>query len=192
MYTYNVKSFDIPNIEGISEKQLKIHLGLYGGYVKHVNTILEELEKSTDVYIKNELKRRFSFEYSGMKAHEKYFSSLVGGAKDLPSGALKDKIDSQYGSFENLMKELQDFASTIRGIGWVLFKYDVQAGVFHITWVTDHELGNVPSPTVLAIDMWEHAYMSDYEPKEKSSYVSAYLSAINWESISEKFSKMVK
>ena len=192
MYTYNVKSFNIPSIIGISEKQVKIHLGLYEGYVKHVNTILEELEKNPNVYIKNELKRRFSFEYSGMKAHEKYFYSLQGGAKDLPNDELRNKIETQYGTFENLIEELQNFASTIRGVGWVLLKYDVSEDLFHITWVTDHELGNVPSPTVLAIDMWEHAYMNDYEPKEKSAYVSAYLSAINWETVSGKFSKMVK
>ena len=38
--TYTPKTFNLPKLEGISEKQIKVHLALYEGYVKHVNLIM--------------------------------------------------------------------------------------------------------------------------------------------------------
>ena len=34
---YEAKTFDIPELEGISKESIDLHLGLYAGYVKHVN-----------------------------------------------------------------------------------------------------------------------------------------------------------
>ena len=62
-------------LEGISEKQIKVHLALYEGYVKHVNLIQEKLEAvrdgtlEMDPYIVAELRRRFAFEFDGMRMH---------------------------------------------------------------------------------------------------------------------------
>jgi len=30
------------------------------------------------------------------------------------------------------------------------------------------------------MDMWEHAYMVDYTPQEKSKYIEAFLSNVRW------------
>ena len=73
----------------------------------------------------------------------------------------------------------------MRGIGWILLTCD--KGAFHMLWVSDHELGNVSMPAVLAVDMWEHAYMTDYAPADKLNYVDAYLAAVNWKKVEEAF-----
>ena len=73
---YTAKQFNIPNLAGISEKQIKVHLGLYEGYVKQVNFIGEKLAAARagklelDPYIVSELRRRFAFEFDGMRMHE--------------------------------------------------------------------------------------------------------------------------
>jgi hypothetical protein len=43
MHTYEAKTFNIPALEGISQKQIDVHLGLYQGYVKHINLLREQI-----------------------------------------------------------------------------------------------------------------------------------------------------
>ena len=69
------KKFEIPELAGISQKNIEEHLKLYAGYVKHANLIqykIEELkgQEGESVYIMSELRRRFGFEFGGMKNHE--------------------------------------------------------------------------------------------------------------------------
>src|SRR6185295_16784585 len=85
--TYTAKKFNLPALEGISEKQIKVHLALYEGYVKHVNLILEKLAAARsgglDPYLAAELRRRLAFEFDGMRMHEHYFSQFEGGSTAL-------------------------------------------------------------------------------------------------------------
>ena len=37
MYMYEAKTFTIPKLDGLSEKSVEEHLGLYAGYVKNFN-----------------------------------------------------------------------------------------------------------------------------------------------------------
>ena len=41
---YEPISFDIPELDGISKETIDGHLGLYQGYVKHVNLIREKIK----------------------------------------------------------------------------------------------------------------------------------------------------
>jgi Fe-Mn family superoxide dismutase len=45
-------------------------------------------------------------------------------------------------------------------------------------------------PIILALDMWEHAFMADYMPAEKIKYVDAFLNNINWQVIEDRFNKI--
>src|ERR1035437_9618448 len=106
MTKFEEKKFNIATLKGISAKTIEEHLKLYAGYVKNTNGIQESLIKysadtATNAYVMNELGRRFSFEYNGMRNHEVYFSSLEGGAKPLADkSALKKMIVDTCGSFE--------------------------------------------------------------------------------------------
>ncbi len=46
------RAFSIPAMDGISERTITEHLGLYAGYVKHVNHIHTEMNNITDAYAK--------------------------------------------------------------------------------------------------------------------------------------------
>src|SRR3989338_1305694 len=91
--TYTAKTFNLPALKGLSEKQIKVHLALYEGYVKHVNLIAEKLaavrEKKLelDPYITAELRRRFAFEFDGMRMHELYFAQLEDGRRKTEDGS---------------------------------------------------------------------------------------------------------
>ena len=44
---------------------------------------------------------------------------------------------------------------------------------------------------MLAIDLWEHAFMVDYVPAEKKTYVDAFLSNVNWSVVEERATKAI-
>ena len=169
--TYTTKTFTIPALNGISEKQINVHLGLYEGYVKNVNAILEK-----------SVTGRFAFEFDGMRMHEYYFEQFEDGSTSLTtSGAL--------GEIEKQVREI----TMTRGIGWVIVYYDPSAKTFHTIFVNDHEIGQLAGlPILLALDLWEHAYMVDYVPAEKKNYIDAFFANLNWRVVEKRFDDAMK
>jgi len=47
MNPFTQKTFDIPELKGISAKNIEEHLKLYAGYVKNINLIFEKLSELT-------------------------------------------------------------------------------------------------------------------------------------------------
>ncbi len=197
MHTYSPQKFNIPTISGISQKQLDVHLSLYEGYVKHVNLIREKIadlkaDEEKNSFLISELRRRFSFEFDGMRMHEYYFESFEGGKNEINSGGtLLKELSEKYTDWDGFLKHFKSVGMT-RGIGWTILYYDPRGKTFHIVWVTDHELGQLAGlPIILAMDMWEHAYMVDYVPLEKKNYIEAFLSNVNWKTSEERFKKAI-
>jgi Fe-Mn family superoxide dismutase len=120
---YEAKTFNLPALDGISEQTIQSHLGLYAGYVKHVNKIQSELANINDDYARAEMQRRLGFEFGGMKNHEYYFSQFEGGTKDCPSGSFKTLVENQFGDFTAFIERMKTLAKT-RGVGWVMCYHD--------------------------------------------------------------------
>lgn len=191
---YTPKQFNLPTLTGISEEQVKVHLGLYEGYVKHVNLIAEKLgavrsgELTLDPYIVAELRRRFAFEFDGMRMHEYYFDQFEGGAMALnPESVLAKVAGEKYGGVDGFITHVKEVAGT-RGIGWVVVYADPNVGTVHTTFVADHEVGQLSGlPIILALDMWEHAFMVDYRPASKKDYVEAFFQNLNWSVVEKRY-----
>ena len=193
MKHYNTKQFDLPvEVPGLSNKQLEVHLKLYDGYVTHVNKIADTLaslkESEVDQYVINELRRRLSFEFDGMRLHEYYFEQLEQGPQEInEKSEFAIAVSAKYGSWEDFLAHLKEVAGS-RGIGWVMVTHDTRHDEVHTSWVSDHELGQLAGlPILLAIDVWEHAFMVDYVPADKGNYIAAYLDNINWSVVEKRF-----
>lgn len=194
--TYTAKTFNLPTLQGLSEKQIKVHLALYEGYVKNVNLIMETLKgyaaygdkaSEGDKLAIAELRRRFAFEFDGMRMHEYYFEQFEGEKGGSQESALAKVAAEKYGSGEKFLAHIREVAGT-RGIGWVVVYKDTVANTIHTTFVADHELGQLAGlPILLALDMWEHAFMVDYVPAEKKNYVDAFFANLNWSVIEKRF-----
>ena len=190
---YTPRTFSLPTLTGISPKQVEVHLALYEGYVKHVNLILEKIEKlrtedaAGNAFIINELRRRLGFEFDGMRMHEYYFEQLEEAATaPAAESPLKDLAVEKYGSWDGFIAHIKEVAGT-RGIGWVVVYHDPAARTLHTAFVNDHELGQLAGlPIVLALDLWEHAFMVDYVPADKKTYVEAFLENLNWSVIEKR------
>ena len=209
MHTYTPRTFTLGTLEGLSEEQIKVHLGLYEGYVKHMNVLREQIAELTTLdatkyaFAITETRRRLGFEFNGMRMHEYYFEQLEaipneGGSPD-PSGSrggasplssdskLALAMTEKYGSVEGFMTHFKSVAMS-RGIGWSILYADPVGNTIHTAWVADHELGQLGGlPIIFALDMWEHAFMVDYRPAEKKNYVEAFMANVNWSVVEKRF-----
>lgn len=194
MHKFEEKKFNIPELKGISRKNIEEHLKLYAGYVKNTNGIMEMYGKySSDPvansYVVGELGRRFSFEYNGMRNHEIYFYSLEGGLHPLNDlSPLKKTIAEAWGSFDEWLNNFKTMAATTRGVGWAMLWYDKKDKRLLASWVDEQHLGQLSGCTpILALDMWEHSYVADYQPSGKKQYIEDFFANLNWEVIEKNF-----
>lgn len=195
---FEERKFNIPKLEGISEKTIEEHLKLYSGYVKNTNTVLTKIDAysesaETHTYALGEVQRRLSFEFDGMRNHEYYFAHLESGLLTLGvNSKLKKAIEEEWGEFDKWLNRFKYIALT-RGIGWAILYYDPQTKRFLNTWVDEHHLGQlVGLNPILVLDMWEHAYFTDYTPGEKKKYIEAFFANLNWQNVEENFSNAIQ
>jgi len=179
---YETTPFTIPELVGISQQNIDEHLKLYAGYVKNTNAILGAMDgEDTPPYALAEMQRRFGFEYNGMKNHEYYFGSLEGGHTQInEESALAQKINEQWDSFDAWLDRFKTIAKK-RGVGWAILYYDRDNDRLLNTWVDEQHLGHLNSAQyIVGIDMWEHAFVADYQPSGKGQYIEDYFKNINW------------
>ncbi len=187
---YIEQSFNLPEMTGLSAKQLEAHLKLYAGYVKNVNAVaakIDEYKKDSEAnaIALSELTRRYAFEWNGMRLHEIYFAGLGGDGSI--TGPLADAIAGYYGSVDAWKAEVKAMAM-MRGIGWVLLVLDRTTNTMRNVWVSDHEIGHLAGCDVLfALDVWEHAYLLDYMPAQRADYVNAVFANLNWNAAEARF-----
>jgi superoxide dismutase, Fe-Mn family len=178
-------------MEGFSNILLQNHFKLYQGYVKNTNVLDEKLstmlkDGKTDTPEYAELKRRFGFEFNGMRLHELYFGNL-GEKKDLdPASPLYAALSKSFGSYAQWKK---DFIATgsMRGVGWVILYLDPPSGRLFNEWVNEHETNHLAGCTpLLVMDVFEHAYMTDYQ-LDRARYIEAFFKNINWDVVGKRF-----
>ncbi len=189
--SYTPKKWNLSGLQGISDQTLAVHFGLYEGYVKNTNLLNEQIaEKISSGGVSGadpsfaEITRRLGFEYNGMVLHEYYFDNMTSGGNGAPtSGKLYDAISASFGDFETWKK---DFAAVgaMRGVGWAIAYQDPKSGRISNHWVTLHEDGNVAGyKPVVVMDVWEHAFLLDYKPAERSKYIESFFANVDWSTI---------
>jgi len=194
--SYTPKQFDIPELKGISARNIEEHLKLYEGYVKHTNLILEKIaEKSGDegsAYEVSEMQRRFAFEFDGMRNHEYYFAGFEGGPKEISDGDLKSAIEKEWGSFDAWLSRFKTIAKT-RGVGWAILYYDKHPGKPLNAWIDEQHFGDLNgAQPVLCLDVWEHSFVADYQPSGKGQYIDDFFANLNCSVIEKNFEEAVK
>jgi Fe-Mn family superoxide dismutase len=187
---YAAKDFSkLKGMPGFSDKALDLHFTLYQGYVKNTNELLETLSKiapNTPAYA--EIKRRFGWEFNGMRLHELYFGNLGGDGKLDPNSKLAKRLAEQFGSLENWQA---DFKATgaMRGIGWVVLYEDPSNGRLINTWINEHDVGHLSGGRPLLImDIFEHAFIPDYGLK-RAEYIEAFFKNIDWPAVEGRLGK---
>jgi Fe-Mn family superoxide dismutase len=192
---YAPQNFDhLLGTPGLSDKLLQNHFKLYQGYVANTNKLVDALalllkDGKVDGPDFAEYKRRFGWEFNGMRLHELYFGNMskTGAALDKGS-ALAKAIVEQFGSVENWEKEFRA-AGAMRGIGWVVLYHDVASGRLFNSWISEHDGGHLSGAVpLLVMDVFEHAFMVDYG-LVRADYIKAFFAALDWSVVAKRFGK---
>jgi superoxide dismutase, Fe-Mn family len=183
---YTAKDYSsLVGLKGFSETLLKNHFTLYQGYVTNTNKVSDTLaqmlkEGKTGTPEFAELKRRFGWEFNGMRLHELYFENMKGAGGIDRSGKLAKNMEKEFGSVEAWEKEFKA-CGTMRGIGWVALYHDVTGDRLFNSWINEHDVAHLAGCIpVLIMDVFEHAYFTDYQLK-RADYIDAFFANINWQ-----------
>jgi Fe-Mn family superoxide dismutase len=193
---YPVQDFKhLVGLNGISDKTLEIHFKLYAGYVKNTNDLNEKIIELTEAGKSGsleyaELKRRYGFEYNGMRLHEYYFGNLKAGGSELKeTSALGKLITETYSSIEVWKNDFFKVGA-MRGVGWAVLFQDPFTKTLSNHWITLHEEGNIAGfQPILVMDVWEHAFLLDYVPADRPKYIEAFYNNIDWEKVEARLLK---
>lgn len=194
---YEAKDFSyfFKSLDGITEKLLNKHYGLYEGYINKTNEILEKI-KIANINTANhnysemrELLVELSHNLNAVILHELYFSNLI-DRETAPTEALKQILNRDFGSWENYINHIRATAKSARG--WAITAYNYRDGKIHNFAIDGHNL-NVPISVkpLLVIDVWEHAYALDYGTN-KNDYIEAFFNNVNWPVVSTRLDAALK
>jgi superoxide dismutase, Fe-Mn family len=112
--------------------------------------------------------------------HTFYWNSLKPNGGGTPPAALAKLIERDFGSLDNLKKELATAATTQFGSGWAWLASD--NGKLVVTKTSNAELPMTKGQkALLTIDVWEHAYYLDYQNR-RPDYANAVIDKLlNWQ-----------
>ncbi|MBE9029888.1 superoxide dismutase [filamentous cyanobacterium LEGE 11480] len=112
--------------------------------------------------------------------HTFFWNSLKPGGGGAPTGALAEKINAAFGSYDEFKAAFAAAAATQFGSGWAWLVDD--GGTLKITKTAnaDNPLTKGQKP-LLTLDVWEHAYYLDFQ-NARPGYIGNYLDKlVNWD-----------
>ena len=176
----------------ISAKTLEFHHDKHHAtYVTNYNNQIKDTDladKSIEEVIKatyNDSSKTGIFN-NGAQAwnHSFFWNSLKPGGGGAPTGAVAEKIDADFGSYDNFKEEFKKAATTQFGSGWAWLVLD--NGTLKVinspNAVNPLALGHTP---LLTLDVWEHAYYLDYQNK-RPDFIDAFINnLLNWDFVNQ-------
>jgi Fe-Mn family superoxide dismutase len=112
--------------------------------------------------------------------HAFYWSSMSPEGGGEPSGALRERIERQFGSVDDFRQQFAEAALAQFGSGWAWL---VRAGDRLEIRTTPNAATPIAEDGVaplLTMDVWEHAYYIDYR-NDRGAYVKRFLDNLaNW------------
>jgi Fe-Mn family superoxide dismutase len=180
------------DLDGISSQTMQEHYKLYEGYAKKANECrraLNELDyaeaEGNQVYSPlRAVSVDYTFALLGYKNHDLYFGHL-GGSGGPPRGRFAELVEREFhGGVEEWQKAVRKAASAARG--WVMVGYDLNDGsIFNYVMDSQNLWAVYNMVPVLAIDVYEHAYVRDFgaTPDGRKEYVEAFFRNLDWDHV---------
>jgi Fe-Mn family superoxide dismutase len=172
----------------ISERTLDFHYGKHhAGYVTKANKMIEGTplaEKSLEEIVQaaaGDASKAGLFNNSAQVWNHTFFwNSMAPSGGGQPSGELGQRIDADFGSYDQFREAFVTAATTQFGSGWAWLVEDGGKLAVTKTANADTPLVHGQNP-LLTIDVWEHAYYLDYQNR-RPDFVNAFLDHLaNWE-----------
>ncbi|VXD22084.1 superoxide dismutase [Planktothrix paucivesiculata] len=178
----------------MSAKTFSFHHGKHhAAYVTNLNKLVEGTslaDKSLEDIIKataNDPNKAGIFNNAAQVWNHTFFwNSLKAGGGGQPTGALAEKINADFGSFDKFIEEFKTAATTQFGSGWAWLVLD--NGTLKVTKTANAGTPVVDGATpLLTLDVWEHAYYLDFQ-NARPAYIENFLNKlVNWDFVAENF-----
>lgn len=176
---------------GITPRLIENHYEYnYGGAFTRLNAISEELQAldsaTTPAHLIRRLKQDEAAVLNSLALHEIYFASLGGDGRAIPE-AMANALARDFGSVDRWRFEFVALANSLdSGSGWVLLIWLPRAGRLINQIVCDGCQAIAGGITVLALDMYEHAYHLDFGANAVS-YVATFMRNIDWAAVAGRY-----
>ncbi|MBD5189486.1 MAG: superoxide dismutase [Bacteroidales bacterium] len=173
----------------ISPMTIDYHYGKHEkAYIDTLNQLIEGTEfeeMSLEDIIRKSEGKMFN-QASQAWNHILYFFQFSPTGQREPIGNLRDKIDEQFGSFDEFKKKFEEAGLSLFGSGWVWLSADSDGKLF-ITQGSNAEnpLTKGLRP-IFVFDVWEHAYYLDYQNR-RGEYLSKLWDIVNWATIERRY-----
>jgi Fe-Mn family superoxide dismutase len=169
------------------------HSKHHAAYVKGLNDAEAELAKArsnNDFGLIQHWSRKVAFNGGGHALHTLFWKTLAPNSKGSvpqPSGALKKKLEEDFGSLEAFRAQFTAAAVQVEGGGWAILHWRRADNRLVVLQAENQQkLSLWDSVPLLAIDVWEHAYYLKYQNK-RADYVAAWWNVVNWDAVLEIF-----
>lgn len=178
----------------IDEETVNIH------YNKHHKKYAENLNKltSSNIPLKQIPKRidefplkdrgQILYNAGGILNHNLYWQSLNKN-KTMPQGKLLNKINKDYGSFDNFKKTFINKSKNLVGSGYTFLVSDNDGNLSIINLSNQETPLSYDLIPLFTIDLWEHAYYLKYK-NERNAYIENIWNKANFDYASRMYENL--
>lgn len=182
----------------IDARTMEIHHGKHhNGYTTNLNNAIAgtDLEGQTIESILTSLDANNGAVRNnggGFYNHRLFWNVMSPEGGGTPTGALADAINTAFGSFDGFKDAFAKAAATRFGSGWAWLCVH-KGGTVEVCSTANQDNPLMPGIgcggfPILGIDVWEHAYYLNYQNR-RPDYISGFFNVINWDFVSELYSK---
>ncbi|MEQ9455180.1 MAG: superoxide dismutase [Phycisphaeraceae bacterium] len=179
----------------IDEQTMRLHHDLHhAGYVRGLNTALKKLAEARDAgdySMVQHWSRKVSFNGGGHTLHTIFWSNMAppsAGGGGEPEGALRNKIDEDFGSYAKFTAHFAAAAGGVEGSGWGILAHDAMSKKLVIVQGENQQkLTTWGITPVLVVDVWEHAYYLRYQNR-RADYIKNWWKVVNWNDVARRLS----
>ena len=112
--------------------------------------------------------------------HSFYWKCMKPGGGGAPTGAIAQKINAGFGSYEKFVEEFKNAGATQFGSGWAWLVLDGSSLKITKTPNAENPMVQGMKP-LLVVDVWEHAYYLDYQNR-RPDYLTTFVDKlISWD-----------
>lgn len=163
------------------------HQGYVNGW-KGAEEALEEQRLEGEFTETGSILSSFTHNFAGHVLHELFWNNMDPDGGGEPDGALRKKIEDDFGSVKNWRREFE--AAARAASGWALLVYIPYTDELHTVAVDRHDEGAVwGAHPILALDVWEHSYYHDYGP-DRGMFIEQFFDVIDWDDVESRFEEI--
>lgn len=179
----------------LSCANLRNHYEIYLSYVKRFNEIRIAHPLYADMAPEEilmapfalpwQLRAEFTDIAGGIYNHELAFDSMTPVFGTLPNKILADEISASFGDINVIKKRFIDAGNSLFGSGYVMIVKNPVGSLNVISMPNEESSLSDRMYPILAIDLWEHAYTSNFF--EIENYIDKWFNYINWETANKRY-----